>query len=103
MMKRDDRNLAFTLIELLVVIAIIAILAGMILPALAKSKTKALRVKCNGNQHQIAIALHMYADDNSDWYPAYPDWGNLGGRTGLMTIHGGYLPIQQRPLNKYSA
>ena len=86
---RKKKDGAFTLIELLVVIAIIAILAGMLLPALAKAKAKAQKIKCASNLKQIGLAFRLFATDHDDLFPMQVSYANGGSSEAVPRLRNG--------------
>jgi prepilin-type N-terminal cleavage/methylation domain-containing protein/prepilin-type processing-associated H-X9-DG protein len=80
----------FTLIELLVVIAILAVLAGLLLPALSASKSRAKRTACLNNLRQVSLGVRMYCDDSSD---APPTLGAAALKTNILSLYSGYKQL----------
>ena len=87
--NKPHRN--FTLIELLVVVAIIAILAGLLLPALNKARQTARRITCCSNLRTCGQALWQYSQDNNDFFPAaFAKGGEIGARFYLLYRYLGF-------------
>lgn len=103
-MARNNPREAFTLIELLVVIAAIAVLIGILLPALAGARSSARAGACGTNARSIAQALTMYADDNRERGPHWSAWQTYqGDGTGDDTSGPGWAELVEEYMSKIDA
>ena len=88
-LRLKGKSNGFTLVELLVVISVIAILAGMLLPALGKARQKAQQIQCLSNMRQCGQIIHMYANDFNGYVWVQTD---SGLNWGTIFSQAGYLP-----------
>ena len=97
---RGVRSSGFTLIELLVVVAIIAVLVGILLPALGRARESGRATACQSQLHQLGIAVYLYAEGNCGWYPqwGFDDEGNDGAAHSWLTTMGHEYGEQQKLL-----
>ena len=104
-MKMAKTNRNFTLIELLITIAIIAILAGMLLPALNAAREKAAKASCAGNIRQLGYAVVSYAGDNSDYYPRARtgdiEWPRTFVESKYLNVKVLLCPVAQKAMDEY--